>query len=301
LSEGGQLQSRKSTSVFAVLIILYSGIVPPSLDTSKTCTPTIFIGSYDGMIIESDSDFEARGWSGNGSAVDPYLLSHEEFEGEYYIQIRNTRSHFRIENCIINIDYHAVHFYNVTNGVIFNNSIVPKSLGIGLTSCDSVKIVENSVHGGYEWCLFITSSTNIMVLDNSFASVRQAVWLYETTNTTLIGNELATVEEGYTAVDDRGVNNSWDDGISLGNAWYNYNGSGKYNIPGSTNSTDHFPTIFDPSFPIDFEGPTILAPGGTLYVDYMYEFLSHWRFEAIEVILLELRWSRLMLMMQFTK
>jgi hypothetical protein len=206
-------------------------------------------------------------------------LNGVEFSGENYIRIRNTRSHFRIENCFFDVDYLAIALSNVTKGVVFNNSIITESLGIDLASCDSVKLLENSIHGGDE-SLFINTSNNTLVLNNTFACIRQAVWLYKTINTTVVGNELATVESGYSAVDEFGENNMWDDGITIGNAWYDYNGTGVYNIPGSTNSTDHFPKKFNPDFPIDFEGPIILAPGGSLYVDYVNEYPSHWRFEA---------------------
>ncbi|MFW9893092.1 MAG: NosD domain-containing protein [Candidatus Thorarchaeota archaeon] len=265
--------------VFVVFVLLSSSSIslhPGNFELDYTKT---FNDSAGSMIILSDSDFEAYGWSGNGSAENPYILNQEEFEDENFIRIRNTRSHFRIVNCTFNVEYYAVEIYNVTNGEIINNTIIPQFAGIDLSSCDSILILENTIRGGYE-SLFITESNNTFVLNNTFACIQLAVWLYRSKNTTVVGNELATVEQGYTAVDEFGVNNHWDDGLSLGNAWYHYNGTGAYNIPGSTNSTDHFPTVYCPPFPIDFEGPVIRAPGGSLYVDYMYEFPSHWRFEA---------------------
>jgi hypothetical protein len=279
LSEGGQLLSKKIVLFFTLLVILYASTVPLSPDIVQINTPRSYNRSSDPMIIESDSDFETYGWSGNGSDVNPYLLSQEEFEGEGYIRIRNTRSHFRLENCTFNMDFNALELANVTNAVVSNNSIVTKGHGFSLYHCDSVIVLHNTIRGGDE-SLQIFSSNNTSVINNTMACMLQAVWLYTSTNITLFGNELATVEVGYTAVDEFGVNNCWDDGISLGNAWYDYNGTGVYRIPGSTNSTDHFPTIFYPHFPIDFEGPIIRAPGGSLYVDYIDDFPSHWRFEA---------------------
>lgn len=137
----------------------------------------------------------------------------------------------------------------------------------------------NVILGGDEG-IYWYSSNNCSILNNTIASIQSAIVFSDISNTTVIGNRLASVEVGYTAYDDGGNNTQWDDGTSIGNAWYHYNGTGVYNIPGSSNSTDHFPTIFDPPFPIDFQGPVILAPGGSLYVDYMYEYPSYWRFEA---------------------
>jgi len=41
---------------------------------------------------------------------------------------------------------------------------------------------------------------------------------------------------------DDGANDSWDDGVSRGNSWSDYSGSGLYMIPGSANSADHHPS-----------------------------------------------------------
>ncbi len=45
---------------------------------------------------------------------------------------------------------------------------------------------------------------------------------------------------------DNGVSNSWDDGIGVGNAWDDYSGSGTYSIPGSAESVDNYPTLYEP-------------------------------------------------------
>jgi len=42
---------------------------------------------------------------------------------------------------------------------------------------------------------------------------------------------------------DNGVNNSWDDGLSGGNSWSDYSGTGFYAIPGTANSIDHYPSV----------------------------------------------------------
>ena len=42
---------------------------------------------------------------------------------------------------------------------------------------------------------------------------------------------------------DNGNSNFWDDGVSLGNQWDDYNGTGLYSIAGSAGSVDHFPRV----------------------------------------------------------
>ncbi|MFW9974450.1 MAG: NosD domain-containing protein [Candidatus Thorarchaeota archaeon] len=229
--------------------------------------------------IESDADFIAQGWSGNGTSSNPFTLSQETYSGDIYIRIAHTRSYFRIENCTFSVDNFALILQNVTNANITQNSIITMNRGIDINNSENLTVQSNIILGGYEG-IFSYKSNNCSILNNTIANIRTAIAFIDMSNSTIIGNRLASVEEVYTAVDSGGSNNHWDDGISHGNAWYHYNGTGVYNIPGSTNSIDHFPTRFDPIFPIDFEGPVILAALGPLYVDYMYEYPSHWRFIA---------------------
>jgi len=54
---------------------------------------------------------------------------------------------------------------------------------------------------------------------------------------------------------DRGSANKWDDDVSLGNYWSDYNGTGVYPIPGTAGSVDRFPSSIEPSInhPTDME------------------------------------------------
>ncbi len=54
------------------------------------------------------------------------------------------------------------------------------------------------------------------------------------------GNQLGYNGES-NASDEEGTDNSWDDGVSLGNYWGDYDGTGVYTIPGSTGSVDRYP------------------------------------------------------------
>ncbi|MBN2228298.1 MAG: right-handed parallel beta-helix repeat-containing protein [Candidatus Thorarchaeota archaeon] len=161
-----------------------------------------------------------------------------------------------------------------------NNTI---SCKVGTNSflhrCINTTLLNNTILGGTNGVTFLScSSSNI--LNNTIASTEFALQLIESTyNSTIIGNQLGSVETP-TAIDD-GIGNLWDDGISLGNAWFDYQGIGDYQILGTANNADHFPTKFDPSFPMDFEGPLILASLGSLYIDYCNELPSSYRFTAI--------------------
>ncbi|MHA2025085.1 MAG: NosD domain-containing protein [Candidatus Thorarchaeota archaeon] len=231
------------------------------------------------MIIDSDDDFENLGWSGNGTALNPYLLTQEEFEGESFLRISNTRSHFKIENCTFDVDNIAINLLNVTNANITQNSITTWEAGIDIGYCNLVAFLENTILGGYEG-VSSWNSNNCTILNNTIASIRSAILLSDAMNTTVVGNRLASVEEEYTAVDIGGSFNNWDDGISLGNAWFDYQGTGVYPIPGSSNSVDNYPTKFNPTFSIDFEGPYILAPLGFMAIDFTDTIPTTWGFIA---------------------
>jgi parallel beta-helix repeat protein len=56
------------------------------------------------------------------------------------------------------------------------------------------------------------------------------------------GNILFANEQG-NAKDD-GSSNQWDDGISIGNTWGDYNGVGVYTVPGLAESVDQYPTRY---------------------------------------------------------
>lgn len=57
---------------------------------------------------------------------------------------------------------------------------------------------------------------------------------------------------------DNGSSNTWDDGISIGNRWGDYNGTGIYHIEGMAGSIDRFPMKYDWTPPaISFIDPPI--------------------------------------------
>ena len=57
---------------------------------------------------------------------------------------------------------------------------------------------------------------------------------------TLYGNIIGG--NGASNARDRGSNNSWDDSVSLGNAWDDYTGFGSYAIEGEAGSIDRYPS-----------------------------------------------------------
>ncbi len=57
----------------------------------------------------------------------------------------------------------------------------------------------------------------------------------------IYNNEIHLVS--YWEAKDDGVTNYWDNGVSIGNMWSDYDGTGYYYVPGSAGSIDHYPRV----------------------------------------------------------
>ncbi|MFW9959282.1 MAG: NosD domain-containing protein [Candidatus Odinarchaeota archaeon] len=278
------------------------------------------IDSASAVIVYTDDGFDTSVWTGNGTIDNPYVLANKSIDDSPCILIEDTRNYFRIENCTLKSSSIGIHLVNVTNAIIRGNSIEAYSSGIELDESSDCEIIKNEIksdlHGilisSSEHCLLKSNSIfhcyddgltlsrcshlsikdnlflgssfeawradNCSIFNNTIASNEVAVELTLSVNNSIIGNRLATVE-GSIAIDN-GANNTWDDGISIGNAWLDYVGTGEYQISGLGNSIDHFPTKFSPSFPMDFDGPSIIAPLGFLCIDYIDEIPDSYRLTA---------------------
>ncbi len=289
------------------------------------------LSSSSPIIIESDDDFKILNLSGNGTLTNPYVFGNTTVDGACCIDISNTRSHFRIENCTLRASELAIKLLNVSNAVIVgntiysysntldyyargieiessslgqiaNNSIKSDGTGISITSSFEYHIDNNSIvcrgFAAIFIAVFATDCNDSVIVRNSILSARDGLRLArcndleilnntiacnvfiitidQSSNNYIVGNSFATnVENCVMAVDD-GTDNSWDDEVSQGNAWMDYQGTGVYNISGSANSIDHFPTKFEPTFPMDFNGPIIEAYVGFVCIDYIGGLPDHY-------------------------
>ena len=59
---------------------------------------------------------------------------------------------------------------------------------------------------------------------------------------------------------DNGTANEWDDGISEGNRWSDYSGTGVYSITGTAGSVDHFPIVLDEIAPVIYSVADFAIP-----------------------------------------
>ncbi len=245
----------------------------------------------DPMYIDSNDDFAAYGWTGDGSVANPYLLEGAEFStyntsSGHCIDIIGTTASFVIRDCYFHTNYlgsAGVYLDTVRNGTIVDSRFNATALAVSLFSsssillqglqCDSTVIfIDTSDRITVDSCdvqwgpgdgVSAYQSYQVTIRDCTIRhSAANGIYLYFSDKTTIVNNvvrdnsdlslfidessSLNTIyanifDEDSSPVKDDGVTNSWDDGVSRGNWYSDYDGSGTYTIPGSANSADHYP------------------------------------------------------------
>jgi parallel beta-helix repeat protein len=238
---------------------------------SQTTTPISIVGN---------TELSQRSTGGVGTRSDPYLLSKLSIisEGDYTISIQNTTAFFAISECDLKITTPIapnILFNNVENGLIENCHIRGGSGGAYLSFCKDCTIKESTfidcVNGmairNSENCSIFDCRTymnnvgiriyvsNGSIVTNSsiYSNSDQGVIIDALSNGTMIyQNNIGW--NGLNAYND-GNDTYFTDGIDIGNAWSDYNGSEVYEILGSNPSVDSFATILT-----DAESPIIDSP-----------------------------------------
>ncbi len=186
-----------------------------NIENSYNCT--IVNGSIaEHLIGVSVSSSERTGIKGT-------QMNNNSFSG---IEVLSSNSCHFIENTISN-GRSGVSIYMSNNCTLSENDIFGNDVGVELWSSNYTLITNNIVHENEIGILLSSTTSHNLIYWNSFIS-----------NT------------DKNAVDD-GIFNVWDDGISRGNIWSDYQGPGPYIIPGEAQSIDRFPNV--PVFQIPYE------------------------------------------------
>jgi len=140
---------------------------------------------------------------------------------------------------ILALNSESIH---VTGNEVFNN---PRD-GIFISSHNSLiggnKVINNTGNG-----IVINSSSYAEVLYNEvYRNSMYGISFISSTHGSTHTNNISGNLEGNAYDDQQSPQdaNSWDDGISSGNGWGNYDGSGTYSIDGPANAIDHYPFQF---------------------------------------------------------
>ena len=123
---------------------------------------------------------------------------------------------------IASVGCSGIHFSDSHNITLRGNELHELDIGIefawGSTNCT---IFDNLIHDNHRYGIKLGENE---VACEGFRIYNNSFWYND------LGHAI-----------DNGNSNYWDDGISLGNQWDDYNGTGVYDIPGSAGSVDHFP------------------------------------------------------------
>ena len=153
-----------------------------------TGTP-IFIDDADPNYNWSKTAKDNDWCFGNGTWNHPYIIENVTLNGQNLdncIEIRNSNNHyFKIRNCTLfnsydDPDYGGIKFYDVSKGLIVNNTCYDHAIGIYLESCNNNTISKNRIQFNTRNLgdgIRIYGGNNNTIIENNIHNNRNALWL----------------------------------------------------------------------------------------------------------------------------
>lgn len=127
------------------------------------------------LIIESNSDFETNGWSGEGTEGSPYSMEGIEIVNEsVVVSISNTDAYFTISDSNLTFTGtigSCVAFDNVMNGVIENCTIVSSFIGVEMYESQSCEVTDNRIGPCAGYGIHLYQSSYIQVKHNEISDI----------------------------------------------------------------------------------------------------------------------------------
>jgi len=224
------------------------------------------------IVIDNDVDFVALGATGVGTRSDPYVLEDLVMStiGSCII-VTGTTSFFRIYNCILEADPNepVIQFDNVENGQIIlceikgglsgiqflssvdctvsNTTIYECWIGIQMGLTSNCTVAFSRISNNHRGLLFDSGEFNRIENNTIFSNTENGLeFAWGVSNNSVVGNRI-----GWNGVDgpgeenaiDHGEDNHFDDGISRGNEWSDFNDTTPYTILGTSGSNDSYPVL----------------------------------------------------------
>jgi parallel beta-helix repeat protein len=166
-----------------------------------------------------------------------------------------------------------------TNFNISTNTVIGEANGIYFSGDDSF-ISKNSVSSAY-YGIALGKAANNTISSNTLYQSKIGVQLdNEASNNFLYYNKFA-YSDFFQALD-YGDDNVWDDGISRGNFWSDYSGTGVYNISGNPSSVDRYPHSLveaNPPLITDQENQTIVQGNPDAHIRWKIADTNPLKFE----------------------
>ena len=160
--------------------------VPAPIDTS--------------IYINNDPEFASmaasKGWPGDGTSGDPYIIDGYHISATVYpfaIYIGNTTVHFVVSNCTLSNNISSgnevsagIVLYNVINGRLTENNCSSNQVGIWLMYSDYNMIENNSCMDDFYGIALMTSSHNTLVSNSCPLNIGFGIFLFESSNSNLL-------------------------------------------------------------------------------------------------------------------
>ncbi|MFW9770387.1 MAG: right-handed parallel beta-helix repeat-containing protein [Candidatus Thorarchaeota archaeon] len=257
-----------SLIIFAIGIQSHAAVVTQT----KAYSPSQIASNP--IVIDSDADFAALGATGVGTRADPYVL-----ENLYIstigtcITVTGTTSFFRIYNCILESDPNSpvIQFNDVENGQIVLCEIVGGSSGVEFLSAVDCTIANSTIYqcwygirlnlsqnctiaysrifNNHRGLLFDSGEFTQVESNTIYSNNENGLeFAWTTNNNTVVGNRFGwNGMSGFLQENalDHGEDNHFDDGVSRGNSWSDFNGTTPYSILGTSGNNDSFPELLE--------------------------------------------------------
>jgi hypothetical protein len=214
-------------------------------------------------------------WGVFGNIVDDNCHSGIRFDDSQYVLIENNFVNWSVG--------YGVGLIRTTESIVTGNRLIGHlSHPIRAELAHSCNFTNNIIEGGNS-SIHVWHSNGVFIFNNTiWGALYFGIWMDHTDNSLLYHNDvgwngLANV------IEDQCVGNQWDDGVSVGNWWHNWEvGSGQYNISDLSSiqqNQDNYPNrsiqIISVSSPIAYE---ISSTGHTM--EFMAKALNPLAYEV---------------------
>lgn len=174
-------------------------------------------------------------------------------------------------------------FYNTNNCTISNNVASSNERGFFSDHMNASKLFKNTIIDNENNGILLYASIYCIISNNTIMNNQDiGLFLYwGCANNEIYYNRFANNVECNAY--DAGESNRWDDGISCGNYWHDYNGTGPYVVPtvGSPGLIDNFPQLWIlPATAYDVTLILILSCIGLVIIVVMVEGFIRRRYTA---------------------
>jgi parallel beta-helix repeat protein len=156
-----------------------------------------------------------------------------------FVLIGNVVSGYPTSSVVSYDPVSGVDLQDSANFTITDNSIIYWSNGLEMLRCNDTAIHNNTLAENKRGLRLRVSYQNLIINNTISQNELVGIRVSSSGNNSIYGNMIGQNGEG-NAYDNDGLN-FWDDGISFGNAWSDYQGTGEYVIPGGSSNVDRFP------------------------------------------------------------